>query len=59
MQELEHIIEDAFENRAQGFADRAQVEAAVREAIALLDSGAARVAEKKDDDWQVNQQSIG
>jgi 2,3,4,5-tetrahydropyridine-2-carboxylate N-succinyltransferase len=55
MQELEHIIEDAFENRAQGFADRAQVEAAVREAIALLDSGAARVAEKKDGDWQVNQ----
>ncbi|MDH3333521.1 MAG: 2,3,4,5-tetrahydropyridine-2,6-dicarboxylate N-succinyltransferase [Gammaproteobacteria bacterium] len=55
MQELEQIIEDAFENRAQGFADRAQVEAAVKEAISLLDSGAARVAEKKDGDWHVNQ----
>ncbi len=35
--------------------DRAQVEAAVQEAIGLLDSGAARVAEKKDGDWHVNQ----
>jgi 2,3,4,5-tetrahydropyridine-2-carboxylate N-succinyltransferase len=55
MQELEKIIENAFENRAQGFENRAQVEAAVRDAIALLDSGAARVAEKKDGDWHVNQ----
>ena len=55
MQELEKIIENAFENRAQGFENRAQVEAAVREAIALLDSGAERVAEKKDGDWHVNQ----
>ena len=55
MQELEQISEDAFENRAQGLADRAQIEAAVQEAIGLLDSGAARVAEKKDGDWHVNQ----
>ena len=34
MQELEQIIEHAFDNRAQGFDDRAQVEAAVQEAIA-------------------------
>ena len=39
MRELEKIIEHAFENRAQGFEDRARVEAAVQEAIALLDSG--------------------
>jgi len=55
MHELEHIIEHAFENRAKGFEDRAQVESAVQEAIALLDSGAARVAEKQDGDWHVNQ----
>ena len=55
MQELERIIEHAFENRAQGFDDRAQVEAAVQEAIALLDSGTERVAEKKEGSWQVNQ----
>jgi len=55
MQELEQIIEQAFDNRAQGFDDRAQVEEAVQEAIALLDSGEARVAEKKDGAWHVNQ----
>jgi 2,3,4,5-tetrahydropyridine-2-carboxylate N-succinyltransferase len=55
MQDLEDIIEHAFENRAQGFDNRAEVEAAVHDAIALLDSGKARVAEKKDGDWQVNQ----
>jgi len=55
MQELEQIIEQAFDNRAQGFDDRAQVEAAVQEAISLLDSGKARVAEKREGAWQVNQ----
>ena len=55
MQELEHIIEHAFENRAEGFENRPQVEAAVEEAITLLDSGAVRVAEKKEGDWHVNQ----
>ena len=55
MQDLEHIIETAFDNRAEGFEDRPRIEAAVQDAIALLDSGAARVAEKKDGDWHVNQ----
>ena len=55
MQDLEQIIEAAFDNRAQGVEDRPRVEAAVQEAIALLDSGKARVAEKKDGDWRVNQ----
>ena len=55
MKHLESIIEHAFENRAQGFEDRAAVEAAVQEAIDLLDTGEARVAEKKDGDWHVNQ----
>ncbi len=55
MQELENIIEHAFENRAQGFDNRAEVEAAVNEAIMLLDTGKARVAEQRDGDWHVNQ----
>ena len=55
MQELEHIIEHAFENIAEGFENRPQVEAAVEEAITLLDSGAVRVAEKKEGEWHVNQ----
>ena len=55
MQELETIIEDAFERRSQGFDDRDRLGKAVGEAIALLDSGAARVAEKRDSEWHVNQ----
>jgi len=55
MQQLEQIIEQAFDNRAEGFPDRAAVEAAVQEAIALLDSGEVRVAEQRDGTWHVNQ----
>ena len=55
MQDLEAIIEEAFENRANGFDDRERVNTAVQKAIALLDSGQARVAEQRDGDWHVNQ----
>jgi len=55
MQELEQIIEYAFDNRANGFDDRAKVEAAVADAIALLDAGKTRVAEPRGDGWHVNQ----
>ena len=55
MSDIETIIEDAFETRADGFEDKETVDAAVQQAIALLDSGKARVAEKKGDAWQVNQ----
>ncbi len=55
MQRLEQIIDRAFENRAQGFEDRASVAAAVEDAIRLLDSGEARVAEPREDGWHVNQ----
>jgi 2,3,4,5-tetrahydropyridine-2-carboxylate N-succinyltransferase len=55
MQDIEQIIEQAFDNRAQDFADRARVESAVNAAIALLDSGKARVAERHADGWHVNQ----
>ena len=55
MQEIEKIIEDAFATRADGFDNKDEVDAAVQQAIALLDSGKARVAEKKGETWQVNQ----
>ena len=55
MLNIEKIIEDAFASRADGFDNKDEVDAAVQQAIALLDSGKARVAEKKGDDWHVNQ----
>ncbi len=56
MSDIKTIISDAFENRAE-ITPRSvdtHVKEAVMEAIALLDSGEARVAEKKDGDWVVN-----
>jgi 2,3,4,5-tetrahydropyridine-2-carboxylate N-succinyltransferase len=55
MRNIEAVIENAFENRSQGFEDKVEVEAAVNEAIAMLDNGTARVAEKLDGQWRVNQ----
>ncbi len=55
MHKLAEIIEHAFDNRADGIDDKAGVDAAVQEAIALLDSGEARVAEYVDRHWRVNQ----
>ena len=55
MHDLKTVIEDAFENRSQGFDNREDVARAVEEAIALLDSGKLRVAEKRGSDWHVNQ----
>ncbi|MDF9391574.1 MULTISPECIES: 2,3,4,5-tetrahydropyridine-2,6-dicarboxylate N-succinyltransferase [Methylococcus] len=54
---LENIINEAFENRAQlsPAAVSPDVREAVEEALRLLDSGAARVAEKKEGAWVVNQ----
>jgi 2,3,4,5-tetrahydropyridine-2-carboxylate N-succinyltransferase len=54
---LEAIINDAFEDRAQitPVSASAEIRATVNEALALLDSGKARVAEKKDGQWVVNQ----
>ena len=55
--ELAKTIDDAFEKRAGiGPKTKGRVRAAVREALALLDSGAARVAERQPDgSWRVNQ----
>ncbi len=53
---LASLINDAFERRTEFSADKAPIEIrnAVEEALQLLDSGKARVAEKRDGQWQVN-----
>ncbi|MGH8551351.1 MAG: 2,3,4,5-tetrahydropyridine-2,6-dicarboxylate N-succinyltransferase [Methylococcales bacterium] len=57
MSELESIINEAFENRTSLGPESApdEIRKAVREALRLLDSGRARVAEKIDRGWVVNQ----
>ena len=57
MQDLKQTIETAFENRADlsPASAPAEVRDAVERALALLDSGEARVAEKRDGDWVVNE----
>jgi 2,3,4,5-tetrahydropyridine-2-carboxylate N-succinyltransferase len=54
---LPSLIDSAFERRSEFNPENApaDVRAAVAEAIDLLDSGKARVAEKLDGKWQVNQ----
>ncbi|MFQ5487635.1 MAG: 2,3,4,5-tetrahydropyridine-2,6-dicarboxylate N-succinyltransferase [Gammaproteobacteria bacterium] len=57
MNDMQKIIEEAFERRAE-ITPRSvdtHVKEAVSEAMERLDSGALRVAEKKDGAWQVNQ----
>lgn len=57
MSNLETIINDAFENRAEisPSSVSAEVRDAVSQALEMLDKGTARVAEKKDGDWVTNQ----
>jgi 2,3,4,5-tetrahydropyridine-2-carboxylate N-succinyltransferase len=57
MSDIQNIIEEAFERRAEinpANAD-SDVRNAVNEALAMLDNGSARVAEKQNGDWVVNQ----
>jgi len=57
MSDLQNIIEEAFEHRAD-ISPRSvdtHVKEAVLETLNLLDNGTMRVAEKKDGDWVVNQ----
>lgn len=56
-EQLQSIINDAFENRSSINPGNAsdELRSAVESAIELLDSGQARVAEKIDGEWQVNQ----
>jgi 2,3,4,5-tetrahydropyridine-2,6-dicarboxylate N-succinyltransferase len=57
MNQLEKVITDAFEQRAALSPKKAPaaVKKAVQQALVLLDSGKARVAEKRDGRWVVNQ----
>jgi len=57
MSNLQSVIESAFENRAEITPATAASElvAAVGEALALIDSGQARVAEPTSSGWQVNE----
>ena len=58
MSDIKNIIEEAFERRAEITPANAEgkVRDAVNEAIRMLDSGEARVAEQKGvGDWQVNE----
>jgi len=57
MSNLQSIIEEAFERRADITPRNVEthVREAVEECIAMLDSGAARVADKASGDWVVNE----
>ncbi len=57
MSELQSIIEAAFDNRADITPAKVEpsVKNAVLEAIELIDSGEARVAEPTDNGWKVNE----
>ncbi len=57
MSDLENLINDAFENRAEidAGADNKELKEAVESVIWKLDSGEFRVAEKVDGEWKVNQ----
>ncbi len=57
MSNIQTIIDEAFENRADITPRNVdpQVKDAVMEAIDLLDTGQARVSEKKGSDWVVNE----
>ncbi len=57
MSELKNIIEQAFERRADITPRNVEthISDAVNQAVILLDSGKARVAEKVDGDWVVNE----
>jgi 2,3,4,5-tetrahydropyridine-2-carboxylate N-succinyltransferase len=57
MNEIQSIISDAFEHRADitPRTVETRIKEAVHEAIEMLDSGAARVAEKVNGQWVVNQ----
>lgn len=56
-QDLQNIIEQAWENRAEISTQNSskEIREAVEQAIASLDAGTLRVAQKVGNDWQVNQ----
>lgn len=55
LRDLQKTIESAWDNRdAVSFETKGEVRDAVETCLGLLDTGAARVAEKKDGAWTVN-----
>jgi 2,3,4,5-tetrahydropyridine-2,6-dicarboxylate N-succinyltransferase len=57
MSDIENLINDAFDNRAEidASADNTELKEAVESTIMKLDGGELRVAEKVDGEWKVNQ----
>lgn len=56
LQNLEQVIEKAFENRAEiNFSTKGEIRDAVNQTLALLDSGTLRICQKQGATWQVNQ----
>ena len=57
MQDLTEIIDNGFEQRGRmdNESDQKRLADAVRQAVAMLDAGQARVAEKLHGNWHVNQ----
>jgi 2,3,4,5-tetrahydropyridine-2-carboxylate N-succinyltransferase len=57
MQDLIKIIDAGFDKggRTESDTERSELVSAIDTAVTMLDSGKARVAEKIDGDWQVNQ----
>ena len=55
LEKIEKTINEAFENKEKIDTSDKDLNDIVRETIDLLDNGKIRVAEKKDDKWQVNQ----
>ncbi len=54
--DIESIIEKSFDNKEEvNYETKGEVREAVEEALMLLDSGKARVAQKIDGKWHVNQ----
>ncbi|HYD36602.1 MAG TPA: 2,3,4,5-tetrahydropyridine-2,6-dicarboxylate N-succinyltransferase, partial [Allosphingosinicella sp.] len=53
--DLRRAIEEAWERRDSLSGDEPELRAAVEDSIMLLDSGEARVAEKDEGGWRVNQ----
>ncbi len=54
--DLRHTIDEAFEHREEiGTGTKGAVREAVEETLVLLDTGKARVAERVDDGWAVNE----
>lgn len=53
MNHLQEIIESVWENRQ--LLKTSEIQAAIREVVAMVDAGKLRVAEPKEDQWMVNQ----